>query len=561
MPSLPHFVQNPHSTRFSYIQSLYGRWLKTFFILIFAIKSLSTHHIRTIKMSASRTKRTLQNSVTSLFLFLIQIFVGFFSRKIFLDTLGDELIGLNTTLGNILSFLNLAELGIGIAIATSLYRPIHDNDEETICEIITAQGILYKRIALVICLLSIPILALIPFFFPNIGISFFYVYIAYLVFLWSSISSYLWNYKQILIGADQKNYKLMPWIHTLRYIKIFLQILFLTIIPFGIWGWIALEFICSTILIYIINYIIHKEYPWLHTSPLSTDELLRKYHHLIVKTKQLFIHKIGSFVLEQTAPLIIYYYVSLTVVTYYGNYMILIGYVVTLLNVVFEGMGASIGSLVSENNKSHTINVFWELFTSRIWVSGVSCFILYISIEPFITLWIGERYILDNTTLLLLIIGMFIRMTRSVVDSFKNAYQLFGDVWSPIVEACLNLGCSILFGYWWGLNGIIMGSNLSLILIVLIWKPYYTFRYGLKESYFNYYFQYIIHIIILISTAYCCIWCVKYIEFKNDNYLHLCMSLLMGALLYTTITFIILYAFTKGMRQFTSRIVHLKSKL
>jgi hypothetical protein len=75
--------------------------------------------------TANRTKRTIQNSTTSLILFLFQIFVGFYSRKIFLDALGDELLGLNTTLGNILSFLNLAELGIGIAMATSLYKPHH----------------------------------------------------------------------------------------------------------------------------------------------------------------------------------------------------------------------------------------------------------------------------------------------------------------------------------------------------------------------------------------------------------------------------------------------------
>ena len=510
---------------------------------------------------ANRTKRTIQNSTTSLVLFLIQIFVGFYSRKIFLDALGDELLGLNTTLGNILSFLNLAELGIGIAMATSLYKPIHDQDHETICEIISVQGFLYKRIALLLCLLSIPVIISLPFFFPHRESGTGYVIIAYIVFLWGSISSYLWNYRQVLIGADQKNFKLMPWIHTIRYTKVFFQIFFLTVINLGIWGWIALEFIGSTCTIFAINYIIRKEYPWLHVSSQSTKTLLMKYHYLIIKTKQLFVHKIGSFVLEQTAPLIIYYFVSLSMVTYYGNYMMLIGYTVTLLNVIFEGMSASIGSLVSENNKKHTLSVFWELFTSRIWISGIACFILYITITPFITLWIGEKYILSNTTLLLLVVGMFIRMTRSVVDSFKNAYQLFSDVWSPIAEACINLGCSILFGYWWGLNGIIMGSNLSLILIVLLWKPYYTFKHGLKASWFNYYFQYSIHLLILIGTAVTSIWCMKTICYQADDYLHLAINLTATIIMFIVITYITLYVFTSGMRQFTNRLIHLTKRI
>jgi len=514
-----------------------------------------------MKKTANRTKRTIQNSTTSLVLFLIQIFVGFYSRKIFLDALGDELLGLNTTLGNILSFLNLAELGIGIAMATSLYKPIHDQDHETICEIISVQGFLYKRIAWILCLLSIPVIVSLPFFFPHTECGTGYVIIAYIVFLWGSISSYLWNYRQVLIGADQKNFKLMPWIHTIRYTKVFLQIFFLIVFNLGIWGWIALEFIGSTCTIFAINYIIRKEYPWLHVSSQSTKTLLMKYHYLIIKTKQLFVHKISSFVLEQTAPLIIYYFVSLSMVTYYGNYMMLIGYTVTLLNVIFEGMGASIGSLVSENDKKHTLSVFWELFTSRIWISGIACFTLYITIAPFITLWIGEKYVLSNTTLLLLVVGMFIRMTRSVVDSFKNAYQLFGDVWSPIAEACINLGCSILFGYWWGLNGIIMGSNLSLILIVLLWKPYYTFRYGLKASWFNYYFQYSIHLLILIGTAVTSIWCMKTICYQTDDYLHLALNLTATIIMFIVITYITLYVFTSGMRLFINRLIHLTKRI
>ena len=166
---------------------------------------------------ASRTRRTLQNSRTSLILFLFQILVGFYSRKVFLDHLGAEVLGVNTTLGNILSFLNLTELGIGIAMATSLYKPIQVQDQNSINEILTVQGILYRRIALLLCILSIPILIAMPWLFPSTECGLPYIYLAYIVFLSGSLAGYLWNYRQVLIGADQKNFKLMPWIHAVRY--------------------------------------------------------------------------------------------------------------------------------------------------------------------------------------------------------------------------------------------------------------------------------------------------------------------------------------------------------
>lgn len=508
-------------------------------------------------MSVSRTKRTIQNSKVSLILFVIQIFVGFYSRKIFLDYLGDEVIGLNTTLGNILSFLNLAELGIGIAMATSLYKPIHDNDQEKICEIITIQGFLYKRIALLLCTLSIPVLIVMPFIFPSTDCSILYVYTAYIVFLSGSIFSYLWNYRQVLFQADQKNFKLQPWIHSVRYIKLFIQIVLLLFTPLGIWGWIGAEMAGNIVTVFVINHVIHKEYPWLQKSSSDSKYLLSKNKELIKKTKQLFIHKISLFVLNQTAPLIIYSYVSLSMVTYYGNYMLLIGYVLTLLKAIFDGMGASIGNLVSDNNHAHTVDVFWELFSSRVWISGIACFALYVSVNPFISIWIGAKYILSNHTILLLILNMYITATRSVIESFKEAYQLFADVWAPVAEAAINLSCSILFGYLWGLNGILLGSNLSLVLIVLLWKPYYTFSQGLKAPYAKYYLQYFLHALVQILCAYGCIKLVNMMGIEQDNYFQIALSSFIAFLLFASLTFTIFYIFTKGMRMFTLRVQHL----
>ena len=505
-------------------------------------------------MPVSRTKRTIQNSKVSLILFVIQIFVGFYSRKVFLDYLGDEILGLNTTLGNILSFLNLAELGIGVAMATSLYKPIHDKDQDAIIDILTVQGILYRRIALLLCGLSIPVLIALPFIFPSTECSLLYIYTSYIVFLSGSLFSYLWNYRQVLIQADQKNYKIDTWNNLVRFSKIFLQIILLKFTPLGIWGWIGAEFIGNVIRVFVINYVLKKEYPWLRQSKESVKSLLQRHQILLKKTKQLFVHKIGSFVLTQTSPLVIYAYVSLTMVTYYGNYMILIGYCTTLLKTISTGMGASIGNLVADNNKQHTMAVFWELFTFRIWSAGIACFGLYISVGPFISLWIGSKYLLGESTLILLIITMFISISRSVIDSFREAYQLFGDIGAPIIEACLNLGGSIIFGYLWGLNGVLLGVNLSLVIIVLLWKPYYLFRYGIKSSVIPYFFQYALHLAVLLMGAFIAKFAINQINYEKDNLFVIGLTIILGLSIYVITTYVMLLLCTKSMHRFTIRI-------
>jgi len=232
----------------------------------------------------------------------------------------------------------------------------------------------------------------------------------------------------------------------------------------------------------------------------------------------------------------------------------------TLMYVIFGGISASIGNLIADNNKRHTMEVFWELFTSRVWIAGIACFGIYIFVGPFISLWLGSRYVFDESTLLLLILYMFIQISRTVIESFKDAYQLFADVWSPIAESCLNLGCSILFGYLWGLNGVLMGVNLSLIIIVLLWKPYYTFRYGLKSSVLLYYMQYAFHTGVLITGAIVAKWVMVQFNYEYSDLISLSLVLLLGMTVFILTTYTILMLSTKGMRMFTIRIKNILSR-
>ena len=332
------------------------------------------------------------------------------------------------------------------------------------------------------------------------------------------------------------------------------------VVDLGIWGWIILELIATVATVFIINWVMKKEYPWLRTVSIPTKILLQKYHTLIIKTKQIFIHKVGYFILQQTSPLIIYALVSLTMVTYYGNYLVIIGYTTTMMNAVFDGMAASVGSLVSENNKKHTMEVFWELFSSRVWISGCACFAIYVFMAPFIYLWIGEQYLLSNTTLLLMILIMFVRLTRTVTDNFNHAYQLFGDVWSPVVEGAINLGFSFWLGSIWGLEGILSGVLLSLLATALFWKPYYLFSRGFKTPTRFYYYHYFLLLLILGGTAWLALFLFKDIQIGSGIVAQIIRSAI-ALIFFITISFTILYALTKSMRQFTNRIlriVHLR---
>lgn len=106
----------------------------------------------------SRVKKSLLNARVNMIFYFLNLALSFFSRKIFLDTLGADFMGLTGTLLNLLGFLNLAELGIGMAIGYVLYKPLYQHDENKINEIISVFGYIYRWIGLSIlgagCLLA-----------------------------------------------------------------------------------------------------------------------------------------------------------------------------------------------------------------------------------------------------------------------------------------------------------------------------------------------------------------------------------------------------------------------
>lgn len=116
-------------------------------------------------MVKSRTQRSIQNVRVALIYYFINLIISFISRKIFIEYLGTEILGLNTTVVNLLQFLNLAELGIGAAISYTLYQPLADNNRDKICEIVSVQGYMYRKIAGFVILGSFILMCFFPIHF------------------------------------------------------------------------------------------------------------------------------------------------------------------------------------------------------------------------------------------------------------------------------------------------------------------------------------------------------------------------------------------------------------
>lgn len=502
----------------------------------------------------SRVRKSLLNARVNLIFYFLTLALSFFSRKIFLDTLGADFVGLTGTLQNLLGFLNLAELGIGSAIGYVLYKPLFDHDETKINEIISVFGYLYRWIGKIILIAGCILACFLSLIFPNTEFDLGLIFFAYFSFLASSLIGYFANYKQTLLGADQKNYVVTAYFQTATIIKTIIQMA-LAYYTGNYYLWVIVELSFGIIYSFILNWKINQVYPWLRSEVSQGRILFKKYPEVMKYTKQLFVHRISAFVQFQVSPFLIYLFVSLQTVAFYGNYTLIIDKINQLLNNLFGSVGAGVGNLIAEGNSQKIIQIFWELMAIRFFIVGIAVFSFYHLMSPFMSLWLGEEYVLSKSILILLIINFFIGLSRGT-DPFLYGYGLFNDTWAPMAESVIYITVALVGGYHWGLIGVIGGSTISLFIIIGMWKPYFLFVKGFKQNVYLYWIEWGKFVAILVVTSILCtVFIQKNIDIQVTSWLVFIRDSLLIIFLFSVVYAIFMYFLLKSFRNILKRLL------
>lgn len=503
----------------------------------------------------SRVKKTMLNAKINMICYFASFITAFFTRKILLDRLGAEFIGFTGTVGSLLSFLNLAELGIGTAIGYVLYKPIADGDKFKINEIISVLGYLYRIIGLVILSLGIIGSLFLPLIFNDTTIPLGVIYFAFYAYLAASMIGYFVNYRAALLSADQRNYIVTGYFQVTTTSKVILQMI-LAIYFRSFYIFLTIELIGGIINSIILSKKIKQTYPWLKSEIKQGKQVLKKYPEIIKYTKQIFAHKVGSLVQFQLTPFLIYSFVSLPMVALYTNYTILTQKLEGLISGVINSTGAAIGNLIAEEDKSKILNVFRELLAIRFFIASIATACIYTFASRFIGVWLGEEYILNHYTVALIAILSGLGIARGVLDQFCYGCGLFADVWAPYAESIIMATIAIIGGYLYGLPGVLCGPLVSIIAIIYIWKPYYLFSRGFKLSVFKYWKLFAINIsasaVAFLVTDYIYETFI-HVHIATNNWGGVIANGAIYGIIIATLTAAAYYIASKGFRDFLHR--------
>ncbi|MCB8565038.1 lipopolysaccharide biosynthesis protein [Fusobacterium ulcerans] len=421
--------------------------------------------------------KILKKIFFNLIITILTSLLSFMVNKYFANYMGIEKLGLMKLFTQIMAYLNLVDMGIASASTYALYEPLYKKNIERISIIINTITSLYNKVFFFIIIIGLLINPIIPFFIKD-NIFSKDIYLYWSLYVINTAITYLFVKYSILFTANQE----FLYVRMIQGIsKIFYQILQIIVI---IKIQSFLGFIFLLILDNITQYIFYKyHYKKYYSHIVKTHE---KDKNISKNLKNLFWHKIGGLVVFNTDLILISKFISLEIVGIYASYQMIEQMILIILSIILNVLRPMIGKYIAIHTKEEIYNYWKKLNILFLSISIIFSCCTYYLINGFVSLWLGRNYIFSDITVLLICINLFIRCFRNVTDIFKGGSGFFDDIHLPIAEAAINFASSLILVFYLGLNGVIIGTILSNILIICIAKPLLVFKRCFNKDYKEY---------------------------------------------------------------------------
>lgn len=446
-----------------------------------------------------RTKNAMKNMVMSIISQIVIILLGFVSRKVFIDSLGTEYLGINGVLTNVITAMILIESGLGISIVYNLYKPLAEKNQKKIVALVQLYKKVYRILTLILLVISI---AIYPFmkYLLNTDTEIVGLPIVYALFVGRCMIGYLNGYKSALISADQKAYYL-----TLSNLVFQVLITVGKIIVLSLTQNYILYLIIDIILYFIQNVvntkIVFKRYPYINTKiKHKIDD--NTTANIKQNVKAMFFHNIGGYIVSSTDNLLMAAFVSVTSVGLYSNYTMILTQLNSLLNSIVTGITGSVGNLIATEGDEKIYDIYKITYFIAFWTSSFTVIFSFNVLEPFITWWLGEGLLLEKKVFIIVLFNLYFQILYGVANNFKiKSGHFIQDKYASLVEGALNLIFSLVLIHYTGLLGVFLGTTLSSIAIPFWMKAKIAYKYVFKKSLIIYFKTFFMYTLIMIATC------------------------------------------------------------
>ena len=415
---------------------------------------------------------------------IISMLVGFVARQVFIYFLGQEFAGINGLFSKVLSFLSLAELGIGSAITVYLYKPLADKDEATVRTYMHFYKKCYQVIGWAVLGIGLCLVPFLPDLVTFEGAPPVNLYVVYLLFLANSVASYwFFAYKTNILNADQKGY----YVNNLNSVYTMAASILKCLVVITTRDFILA--LSTELAIGIVKNIAiarkaDRMYPFIREGkpdPMPKEVLQKLFRDV----RALFINNLSFKLLSAVDTIVISAALSTALVANTDLYTMIINYIVMIIAMATVSLGASVGNLNARETLDKRLSVFSQLDLANFWASSFSTVCLFQLLTPCVALFFKEKNGADLTVgtavVVCLVIRFYMGTVNNTLDTFKNAMGLLRQgCYLALFGGVLNVGLTLWMAKHLGLVGVFLSTVVSEICTTFFAKGWYVFHDGFK---------------------------------------------------------------------------------
>ena len=405
---------------------------------------------------------------------IITVLLGFVGRTVFIRCLGAQYLGIAGLFTNIPTIFSLTELGFSTAVSFHLYRQLSTDNWKEISGIMNFYKWVYRVVAMIILVLGCVMTPFLKYIIKESPFDIKYITVIYLIYLFKTVSTYLFSYNFTLATADQKHYlltKLDIILHiVVSSVNIFTLVVFRNYIIY-----LVTEILIGILGNYIKTLRVKKAYPYLDSKEVLSKESKKK---IWGDVKNIFAGKVSTVIVTSTDNILISSIINVTAVGLYSNYSMIISYITTFLTQFTSATQASLGNMLAQESKEYSYTVLKRLTTVLYFVTSFCTVSLVVLLNPFITAWLGEKYLLNFSIVIICVVNFYIQIMKTPLWFSVGGLGYFKEDRNiSIYGAVSNLLVSIIAANICGLFGIFFGTAFSQITQWILKARLYCKKY------------------------------------------------------------------------------------
>ena len=411
-----------------------------------------------------RVANVLRNSIYAMTLYVVLAVLGILIRQAFTRHLPIELLGLEGLFTNVIALLSIAELGISTVVSYGLYREIATKNEDEVNMLMSIYRYIYLIIGTLVALIGVILFFFLPWIVRDNSIDWYYVQFVYVVQICTVLSTYFLAYRRTLFTADQKDYICVRIDLVCSFAANLIK--FAAIIVWESYTMYALSALGFNILAnLIISHRLGREYPFLHTVRVTIQDLRQR--KFFVDIKNFLIHKLSYLVYFGTDSIIISSFLGLRTAGLVANYVLLCDGVYKLLYKMLQGIIPSVANLVYTDDREKIYRVYRMLDFGYFLMGGYIACIYFIVLQPFVALFFGAEFLLNDAYVMALAVNVFLGMQFENAYNFRSTHGVFeNDRGYMVLSAVTNLILSMILVQHLGVVGVMIGTIAGLGFIV-----------------------------------------------------------------------------------------------